>query len=227
MRGAPGRYGRMGDQRFRRQHFLRPVLRVRALDGSPSRPSGPSRPGRARSSPANRRKSSSPCSRGRSPSWPRSSLSSSRWSRPAAEAPRVSCPAVARQIRMRSRSPARSWRAWRAGDLSQAARYTDHPAAAQAALVTYRKYLHLRKLTATVPERHGGVRERGRGKRPGTRSTPRWRRRTRATALERYLEATRHRWLPTKQQSPGSAPGRPPPLAAPPPADHGPGRRGE
>ncbi len=40
--------------------------------------------------------------------------------------------------------------AWRAGDLSQAARYTDHPAAAQAALVTYRKYLHLRKLTATV-----------------------------------------------------------------------------
>jgi Penicillin binding protein transpeptidase domain len=40
--------------------------------------------------------------------------------------------------------------AWRAGDLSQAARYTDHPAAAQAALASYRKYLHLRKLTATV-----------------------------------------------------------------------------
>ena len=40
--------------------------------------------------------------------------------------------------------------AWQAGDLGQAARYTDHPAAAQAALVTYRKYLHLRKLTATV-----------------------------------------------------------------------------
>ena len=40
--------------------------------------------------------------------------------------------------------------AWEAGDLGQAARYTDHPAAAEAALVTYRKYLHLRKLTATV-----------------------------------------------------------------------------
>ena len=40
--------------------------------------------------------------------------------------------------------------AWQAGDLSQAARYTDHPAAAQAALLAYRKYLHLRKVTATV-----------------------------------------------------------------------------
>jgi hypothetical protein len=40
--------------------------------------------------------------------------------------------------------------AWQAGDLGQAARYTDHPAAAQAALVTYRKYLHLRKLTGIV-----------------------------------------------------------------------------
>ena len=40
--------------------------------------------------------------------------------------------------------------AWQAGDLAQAARYTDHPAAAQAALVTYAKYLHLRKLTAAV-----------------------------------------------------------------------------
>jgi hypothetical protein len=40
--------------------------------------------------------------------------------------------------------------AWQAGDLGKAARYTDHPAAAQAALVTYRKYLHLRKLTATA-----------------------------------------------------------------------------
>jgi Penicillin binding protein transpeptidase domain/NTF2-like N-terminal transpeptidase domain len=40
--------------------------------------------------------------------------------------------------------------AWQAGDLGQAARYTDHPAAAVAALATYRKYLHLRKLTATV-----------------------------------------------------------------------------
>jgi Penicillin binding protein transpeptidase domain len=40
--------------------------------------------------------------------------------------------------------------AWQAGDLGQAARYTDHPAAAQAALADYRKYLHLRKLTATT-----------------------------------------------------------------------------
>ncbi len=40
--------------------------------------------------------------------------------------------------------------AWQTGDLRQAARYTDHPAAAQAALATYGKYLHLRKLTATA-----------------------------------------------------------------------------
>ena len=40
--------------------------------------------------------------------------------------------------------------AWQAGDLARAARYTDHPSVAEAALVTYRKYLHLRKLTGTV-----------------------------------------------------------------------------
>jgi len=40
--------------------------------------------------------------------------------------------------------------AWQAGDLSQAARYTDRPAAAQAALLAYQKYLHLSKLTATT-----------------------------------------------------------------------------
>ena len=40
--------------------------------------------------------------------------------------------------------------AWQAGDLARAARYTDHPSVAEAALVTYRKYLHLRNLTATV-----------------------------------------------------------------------------
>jgi hypothetical protein len=40
--------------------------------------------------------------------------------------------------------------AWQAGDLGQAARYTDHPALAQVALTTYGKYLHLRKLTGTV-----------------------------------------------------------------------------
>jgi len=40
--------------------------------------------------------------------------------------------------------------AWQAGDLGQAASYTDHPALAQVALTTYGKYLHLRKLTGTV-----------------------------------------------------------------------------
>ena len=40
--------------------------------------------------------------------------------------------------------------AWQAGDLGQAARYTDHPAVAQAALASYQKYLHLRKLTAAT-----------------------------------------------------------------------------
>jgi hypothetical protein len=40
--------------------------------------------------------------------------------------------------------------AWTAGNFGEAARYTDHPSAAEAALVTYRKYLHLRKLAATA-----------------------------------------------------------------------------
>ena len=40
--------------------------------------------------------------------------------------------------------------AWQAGNLEQAAKYTSQPAAAHAALVTYGKYLHLRKLTATA-----------------------------------------------------------------------------
>jgi hypothetical protein len=40
--------------------------------------------------------------------------------------------------------------AWQTGDLGQASRYTDHPAAARAALATYSKYLYLRKLTATA-----------------------------------------------------------------------------
>ena len=40
--------------------------------------------------------------------------------------------------------------AWQTGDLGQAARYTDRPAAATTALATYSKYLHLRKLTATA-----------------------------------------------------------------------------
>jgi Penicillin binding protein transpeptidase domain len=40
--------------------------------------------------------------------------------------------------------------AWEAGDLGQAARYTNHPAVAQAALAGYGKDLGLRKLTATA-----------------------------------------------------------------------------
>ncbi len=40
--------------------------------------------------------------------------------------------------------------AWQAGNLEQAARYTSQPAAADAALVTYKKYLRVRKLTATA-----------------------------------------------------------------------------
>jgi len=41
-------------------------------------------------------------------------------------------------------------RAWDAGHLQQAANYTDHPAAAGAALTAFQKYLHLRKLTSTA-----------------------------------------------------------------------------
>jgi Penicillin binding protein transpeptidase domain len=41
-------------------------------------------------------------------------------------------------------------RAWDAGDLQRAANYTDHPAAARAALTTFRTYLHLRKLTSVA-----------------------------------------------------------------------------
>jgi Penicillin binding protein transpeptidase domain len=39
-------------------------------------------------------------------------------------------------------------RAWDAGDIQQAANYTNHPAAAKAALATFRTGLHLRKLTS-------------------------------------------------------------------------------
>ena len=53
--------------------------------------------------------------------------------------------------------------AWQTGDLNQAARYTDRPAVAQAALVNYRKYLHLSKLTGTAqsaaPASGAGTRE--------------------------------------------------------------------
>ena len=53
--------------------------------------------------------------------------------------------------------------AWQAGDLNQAARYTDRPAAAQAALAGYGKYLHLSKLTGTAQSATavsgGGTRE--------------------------------------------------------------------
>jgi hypothetical protein len=40
--------------------------------------------------------------------------------------------------------------AWQTGDLGQAARYTDHPATAKAALAAYGKDLGLKKLTATA-----------------------------------------------------------------------------
>jgi hypothetical protein len=40
--------------------------------------------------------------------------------------------------------------AWDAGNLSQAAKYTNSPAAAQAGLTTYRKYLNLKKLTSSA-----------------------------------------------------------------------------
>ncbi len=55
--------------------------------------------------------------------------------------------------------------AWQTGDLGQAARYTDRPAAATAAFAAYSKYLHLRKLTAAT--RSGTVAP------SGTPSTPR------------------------------------------------------
>ncbi len=38
--------------------------------------------------------------------------------------------------------------AWQSGNFAQAANYTDHPAAAKAALASYKKYLHPTKLTA-------------------------------------------------------------------------------
>jgi Penicillin binding protein transpeptidase domain len=41
-------------------------------------------------------------------------------------------------------------RAWDAGDLQKAANYTDHPAAARAALTEFRTHLHLRKLTSAA-----------------------------------------------------------------------------
>ncbi len=41
-------------------------------------------------------------------------------------------------------------RAWDAGDLQKAANYTDHPAAARAALTTFRTHLHLRKLASAA-----------------------------------------------------------------------------
>jgi hypothetical protein len=40
--------------------------------------------------------------------------------------------------------------AWQSGDLEQAAKYTDHPALAQAALTAYQKNLHLKKMTANT-----------------------------------------------------------------------------
>jgi hypothetical protein len=55
--------------------------------------------------------------------------------------------------------------AWQTGDLGKAARYTNHPAAAQAALAVYSKDLRLKKLTATTQS--------GSATPSGTSSTPR------------------------------------------------------
>jgi Penicillin binding protein transpeptidase domain len=55
--------------------------------------------------------------------------------------------------------------AWQAGDLGKAARYTNHPAAAQAALAVYSRALRLKKLTATTQS--------GSATPSGTSSTPR------------------------------------------------------
>ena len=41
-------------------------------------------------------------------------------------------------------------KAWESGNLTEAANYTNHPAAAKAALATYAKYLDLGKMTATT-----------------------------------------------------------------------------
>ena len=41
-------------------------------------------------------------------------------------------------------------KAWQSGNLTEAANYTNHPAAAKAALATYAKYLDLGKMTATT-----------------------------------------------------------------------------
>jgi hypothetical protein len=50
-----------------------------------------------------------------------------------------------------ARQTARAFlRAWDAGHLQQAANYTNHPAAAKAALTAFRTYLNLRKLTSTA-----------------------------------------------------------------------------
>jgi Penicillin binding protein transpeptidase domain len=50
-----------------------------------------------------------------------------------------------------ARQTARAFlRAWDVGDLRQAANYTNHPAAARAALKVFRTDLHLRKLTSTA-----------------------------------------------------------------------------
>lgn len=64
--------------------------------------------------------------------------------------------------------------AWQKGDLEQAARYTDRPAAAQAALVSYRKYLHLVKLTGATNSAAAAPAPRGSASStPGAANTPR------------------------------------------------------
>jgi hypothetical protein len=63
--------------------------------------------------------------------------------------------------------------AWQTGDLGQAARYTNHPAVARAALAAYRKDLGLRKLTATAQASTVAPAQASTAAPAGTSSTPR------------------------------------------------------
>jgi hypothetical protein len=63
--------------------------------------------------------------------------------------------------------------AWQTGDLGQAARYTNHPAVARAALAAYSKDLGLRKLTATAQDSTVAPAQASTAAPAGTSSTPR------------------------------------------------------
>ena len=103
-------------------------------------------------------------------------------------------------------------RAWDAGHLRQAANYTNHPAAARAALTAFRTYLHLGRLTSTA----------GSAKAISSSSaTPREKVIYAASARVATSDgaagsagpgATTHRWSPTRRSIPstGTSPGHPP-----------------